>query len=109
MKIEFDALPTKCLEHFNGGEGALEANMLVDVRNKILRGRLAPGASIGEHVHDTSSEILFVISGKGKTLTDGVEESIFAGECHYCEKGQRHSLINDGDGDLVFFAVVPQQ
>ena len=85
------------------------ANMYVDEQNKILRGVLAPGDSIGYHAHDTSSEIIYIISGKGKTVTDGIEESIAAGECHYCPKGHEHRLINDGDEDLVFFAVVPQQ
>ena len=109
MKIQFDRLPEKRLESFWGGDGALCANIYTDEQNKILRGVLAPGHSIGYHVHDTSSEIIYIISGKGKTVTDGIEESIAAGECHYCPKGHEHRLINDGDEDLVFFAVVPQQ
>ena len=109
MKIQFENLPEKRLESFWGGEGALCAKMHVDEHNKILRGVLAPGHSIGYHEHDTSSEIIYIISGKGKTVTDGVEESVTVGDCHYCEKGQHHRLINDGDEDLVFFAVIPQQ
>ncbi len=27
----------------------------------------------------------------------------------YCPKGHPHSLVNDSDADLVFFAVVPEQ
>ena len=37
------------------------------------------------------------------------EEAVAAGDCHYCQKGQHPMLINDGDEDLVFYAVVPQQ
>lgn len=109
MKITFDQLPVTHLVNFNGGEKELQANMLTDERNKILRGRLVPGASIGYHQHATSSEIIYVLSGTGKTVTDGVEEHLGAGDCHYCEKGQFHTLVNDGKEDLVFFAVVPQQ
>jgi len=109
MKIQFDQFPETRLERFWGGEGALRAKMLVDDRNKILRGVLAPGHSIGYHVHDTSSEIIFFLSGTGKTVTDGVEETVTAGDCHYCKKGQQHRLINDGDEELIFFAVVPVQ
>ncbi|MBQ7346785.1 MAG: cupin domain-containing protein [Clostridia bacterium] len=109
MKIVFDQLPVTHLVNFNGGEKELQANMVVDERNKILRGRLVPGASIGYHQHATSSEIIYILEGNGKTVTDGVEERVSAGECHYCEKGQFHTLINDSDTDLVFFAVVPQQ
>ena len=73
MKIQFDQLPEKRLESFWGGEGALCAKMYVDEQNKILRGVLAPGHSIGYHIHDTSSEIIFFLSGSGKTVTDDAE------------------------------------
>ena len=33
----------------------------------------------------------------------------YKGDCHYCPKGHTHSLINNSDEDLVFFAVVPVQ
>ena len=29
--------------------------------------------------------------------------------CHYCPKGHTHSLMNDSDAELEFFAVVPEQ
>ncbi len=109
MKIRFEELPLTRLEHFNGGEGALEARMLVDEQNKILHGTLALGASIGLHTHATSSEIIYFLSGSGRMVTEGVEERVTAGDCHYCRKGESHTLINDGVENLVFFAVVPQQ
>ena len=62
--------------------------MHVDGRNKIMRGRLVSGATIGGHTHDTSSEIIFVLSGTGRVLYDGGEETVTAGQCHYCPKGQ---------------------
>ena len=40
---------------------------------------------------------------------DDGEEPLKPGDCHYCPKGHAHSLINNSDGDLEFFAVVPQQ
>ena len=109
MKLQFSKLPVTFLEHFYGGEGALQANMHVDAYNKILYGRLVPGATIGYHQHETSSEVIYILSGTGKTVTDGVEETLMAGDCHYCKKGQFHSLANAGEDDLVFFAVVPKQ
>ena len=45
----------------------------------------------------------------GKVLMDGEYERVEAGVCHYCPKGHTHSLINDSDSDLVFFAVVAEQ
>ena len=50
-----------------------------------------------------------IIEGTGKVLMDGEYERVEAGVCHYCPKGHTHSLINDSDSDLVFFAVVAEQ
>ena len=109
MIIKFDEIKEKELQAFHGGEGALSANMFVDEKNKILRGKLIPGTSVGVHRHVPSSEIIFILSGKGKSICDGKEELLFAGDCHYCPKGSEHCLINVGEEDLLFYAVVPQQ
>ncbi len=109
MLIDFSKIEPVALKNFYGGEQEMVANMHVDERNRILRGRLAPGASIGRHIHATGSEIIFILSGTGKALCDDAEETVFPGACHYCEKGHSHSLVNDGTEDLCFFAVVAQQ
>lgn len=109
MIIKFDNIKETELKGFYGGEGALNAHMFVDETNKILRGKLVPGASIGLHKHEPSSEIIFILSGKGKSVCDGVEEFLLAGDCHYCPKGSEHCLINVGEEDLCFYAVVPKQ
>ena len=106
MIIKFDEIQTKELKAFYGGDGALIANMFVDENNKILRGTLAVGCSIGLHAHDTSSEIIFILSGKGKAICNGAEELLGVGDCHYCPKGSEHRLINIGDEALTFYAVV---
>ena len=50
MIIDINKLPVKTMVNFNGGEKELLANMFVDdAGNKIFRGKLAPGASIGLH------------------------------------------------------------
>ena len=109
MIIKFNDMEEKELKAFYGGEGALNAKMFVDERNKILRGRLTPGSSIGAHKHEPTSEIIFILSGQAKSICDGKEERLFAGDCHYCPKGSEHCLINVGEEDLCFYAVVPQQ
>ncbi len=107
--IDFGKIEEKIFENFYGGEKELRGRMFVDDLNKILKGRLVSGASIGLHKHETSSEIIFFLSGSGKVICDGKEEKVSSGDCHYCKKGSEHSLINDGSEDLIFYAVVPQQ
>lgn len=107
--IDFSKIEETSLQSFYGGEGALIASMFTDDKNRILKGRLVPGSTIGLHTHETSSEIIFILSGNGKAILDGTEENLSAGDCHYCKKGSEHTLINDGIEDLIFYAVIPQQ
>lgn len=109
MIIDFHSMEETVMPNFLGGEGAIRAKMFSDERNRILHGVLEPGCSIGYHTHETSSEIIYILSGTGKVKLEDGEEPVKAGECHYCPKGQSHSLINNSDGLLEFFAVVPQQ
>ncbi|MCF0241220.1 MAG: nitroreductase family protein [Treponema sp.] len=109
MKIEFNETELKSFPNFKGGEGTLNAKMFFDGKNRILYGRLEPSSSIGLHCHDTSSEIIYIISGNGKVVIDGSIESLKPGDCHYCPKGHFHSLQNeDKTFCLDFFAVVPE-
>ena len=109
MLLDFNAMERTSLPHFQGGEGELRAKMVTDEKNRILHGILPPGSTIGYHTHDTSSEIIYILAGTGKVKTDEGEEPLKPGDCHYCPKGHAHSLINDSDSELEFFAVVPQQ
>lgn len=109
MTIDFNTMPVEALKNFKGGEKELFAQMFWDGTNRIMKGRLEPGASIGEHVHETNSEILFVLSGEGTIIDDGVATSIHEGQCTYCPKGHSHSLVNTSEADLIFVCAVPNQ
>ena len=108
MIIDFNSMPVTALPNFKGGEKELNAKMYFDGTHRILHGELQPGASIGMHTHDTSSETIFVVGGHGTVIYDGTSADIAASQCHYCPKGHSHSLVNTGDEDLVFHAVVPE-
>lgn len=109
MIIDFNKQSAKRIPNFKGGEKSLCAKIFSDNSNKLLHGVLESGATIGMHTHETNSEIIYILSGKGKVLYDGAYQEIEQGMCHYCPKGHSHSLINDSNDDLVFFAVIPEQ
>ena len=109
MIIDLKQIEETVIPHFRGGEKETRSRMFADPACKIMHGRLEPGASIGLHTHDTSSEIIYILKGRGKVLYDGGYEEVEEGLCHYCPKGHEHSLINYRDEDLNFFAVVPEQ
>lgn len=107
MIIDFSKIETTVFKNFRGGEKNTAANMFVDENNKIMHGVLEAGASIGLHTHEDNSEVIYILEGNGKILYDGEYELLEKGSCHYCPMGHSHSLINDSEKDLVFFAVVP--
>ena len=110
MIISFDQIPGKELPNFKGGEKSFDVKMMdAEDGNRFMLGLLKPGATIGMHTHETSSEVIYILSGVGKVLCEGVYEPLAPGACHYCPKGTAHSLINDSDGDLEFLAIVPEQ
>lgn len=109
MNIDFDKIGLSVIPSFKGGEKEYRAKMFFDGTNRIMKGLLIPGASIGMHTHEDSSEIIFITAGKGTVIFDGEKSVVQAGICHYCPKGHTHSLINYSDADLEFLAVVPMQ
>ena len=109
MIIHFNAIEEKVNPNFKGGKKAFNAKIAGDALNKIIHGRLEKGASIGLHIHETNSEIIYILQGTGTVLYDNTTETVTAGMCHYCPKGHSHSLMNNADEDLIFFAVIPEQ
>lgn len=109
MIIDFDKIEFEKKTEFLGGNKNFYIRSFKDELNNIMCDRLEPGASIGYHKHAAGSEIIYIIKGHGKVLYDNIEERVEEGQCHYCPKGHYHSLINDSDSDLWFFAVVTQQ
>ena len=109
MNIIFDEMDWKENPNFKGGEGIFRNKMSDDGTNKIMMGLLRPGCSIGYHKHEGSCEIIFVLEGKGSVVYDGEESEVGPGQCHYCPEGHMHSLANNGEEDLIFYAAVPAQ
>lgn len=109
MVIDFEKINETVIPNFNGGEKEYKSNMFIDENNKIIKGRLEPGASIGLHTHDAGIEVIFIISGTATFIFDDGIETVTSGMCHYCPKGHSHSMINKGKELLEFYAVVAVQ
>lgn len=84
----------------------MSAKMYMSENGKIISCSIHPGGSIGLHRHETSDDINYVLSGRGKAVCDGQEEFLSPGICHVCKKGSEHSIINTGNEDLVLLTVV---
>ena len=109
MLIQFDKMKEITIPYLNQGEGAVSAKFFADGNGKIMLSRLPAGASIGLHVHASSSEANYVLSGTGCAVCGGEPEELTPGICRYCPKGASHSIANTGTDDLVLFTVVSEQ
>lgn len=109
MRIDFNELREVTIPHLDGGEGAVSAKMYMDDSGKIILSRIPAGASIGPHLQGTSNDINYVLSGTGVAVCEGVEEELSPGVCHYCPRGEVHSIVNTGAEELVLFSVVAEQ
>ena len=109
MLIYFNEIENLRREATFGGEGIFDAKIYNDGQNRIIMGTLLPGAKIGYHLHTEGSEMIYILSGKGKSTYDSEIEELVPGSCQYCPKGHSHDMVNDGTENLVFFAVVTKE
>ena len=109
MRIDFDGIKSETIEGFHGGKGSITIKKIVKNNVAFIRAKLHPASSVGMHKHLTDSETIYILSGKGKTICDSETEVLSAGSVTFCPVGCSHCLINEGDDDLEFFAVIPKQ
>ncbi len=101
---------TEIREHMRGGNKAAEIIALAREIPKNLRLysliRLAPGASIGYHVHENETELFHFLTGSGVADDNGTPVRVSAGDTLSTPSGTGHSVENDGSEDLTFLAVI---
>ena len=109
MLIDFNQKEEITIHGMNNGTGTMTAKMYMDEQGKVIPCSIHAGGSIGLHKHETSDDINYVLSGKGKAVCDGQEEILSAGTCHICKKGSAHSIVNTGDEDLILLTIVVER
>lgn len=67
-----------------------------------------PGGYVREHAHDRNEEVIFVISGKGRAVVDGVDHPMQPGSAFFIGKSRRHMFVNEGSEDILWtWLIVP--
>ena len=61
-----------------------------------------PESKTDDHAHDRS-ELIVVVSGRGKSICDGKEIRVQADMALWIKPGEKHQLINDGDEMLKLY------
>jgi mannose-6-phosphate isomerase-like protein (cupin superfamily) len=68
--------------------------------------RLPPGGTVSDHVHQGEAEIYRILAGKGDYNDNGTRIHVKEDDVLVCHDGETHGLINTGEEDLVFDAVI---
>ena len=73
----------------------------VEEESMTIKVTLLPGHRMNYHSHDHRNEVWTVISGKGRTIVDGMEQPVSAGDVITMEAGCRHTVIADTELKLI--------
>ncbi len=73
---------------------------VIDVENDSLTVKVSlnPGHSMNYHSHDLRDEVWTVIAGSGKTIVDGMEQPVQAGDVITMQAGCKHTVIAGDEG-----------
>ncbi len=73
----------------------------VDKESMTVKVTLNPGHRMNYHSHQHRNEVWTVVSGTGKTIVDGMEESVAPGSVITLQAGCRHTVIADTELVLI--------
>ena len=96
--------------NMRGGNGTVHLRALMPelpahVR-LFSRIELAPGCSIGYHVHEKETELFYFVSGSGRACDDGSWFDVSAGDAMATPDGHGHAVENTGSEPLVLLAAI---
>lgn len=107
MIIDFEKIAEAHIEGFKGGEGKLTRATTSMTAPASCTPRFARAPGPGEHRHEGTFEVIYVLSGELTFYYDGQEEVCRVGQAHYCPEGHTHAFENRTDHDALYLAIVP--
>lgn len=66
-----------------------------------IRIQLQAGNRLNYHCHERRDEVWTIVSGEGRTIVDGMEQKVSAGDVVTMQAGCRHTLIADTDLKVI--------
>lgn len=73
----------------------------IEKSSMTIKVTLNAGHSMNYHSHKNRDEVWVIISGAGKTIVDGMEQSVNAGDVVTMSAGCRHTIIADTELKLI--------
>lgn len=75
--------------------------MDVEAESMTIKVTLNPGRSMNYHSHERRDEVWTVIAGRGRTIVDGMEQPVSAGDVVTMQAGCRHTVIADTELKMI--------
>jgi mannose-6-phosphate isomerase-like protein (cupin superfamily) len=72
----------------------------------LAHARLGPGEASRPHRLKTSSEVYFILEGRGRMMIDGESAEVGPGMAIYIPPGSMQHIENRGDSPLAFLCIV---
>lgn len=79
--------------------------LFTGARSQLVVMHIPPGGEIGEETHAHVEQSLFFLSGSGKSILDGVEAPIMAGDVVVVTPGTKHNFMNTGTEPLKVYTI----
>ena len=73
----------------------------VEENSMTIKVTLHSGHRMNYHSHDKRDEVWTVVSGKGRTIVDGMEQPVQTGDVITMQAGCRHTVLADTDLQLI--------
>jgi mannose-6-phosphate isomerase-like protein (cupin superfamily) len=75
------------------------------IHSQLVLMSLLPGEDIGEEVHETSDQILFIVDGDGKAMINGEVTTFEEHSVVYIPAGAKHNIVNTDDEEMKLYTV----
>lgn len=73
----------------------------IDQKSMTIQVTLNEGHKMNYHSHEHRDEVWVITSGTGKTIVDGMEQNVKAGDVITMARGCRHTIIADSELKLI--------
>ena len=76
---------------------------IIDVEEESLtiKVTLNPGHSMNYHSHERRDEVWTIVAGQGRTVIDGVQQNVSAGDVIIMKSGSKHTIFADTELKLI--------
>lgn len=114
MISPFETQASETRSAMRGGPGNVQLRHYFQRSDFVAKVRLCceltvpPGAGVGSHAHEGEDEIFIIQQGRGIINENGKECEVAVGDAILTGKGAVHSVLNNGEEDLVITTIIIQ-